>query len=258
MRRSLEALLSSWSDELTARINRVRSLIGDAHWLTDGMHKERLLASFISGRLPSSVSAGHGFLVDPTLDLCSREIDVLVRDCLQSAPFLDESGITICHPKAVLAYIEVKSDITAATLESSLQMIYETQALVETSNDAAGVWRGICFTADSADRTDDSLLKTIGDKVSDVCDLDRAKSGQCINYLPICIICLEKFVLFIGPSSAGGRCRLRYFPTRRLSFSVGLTDMLSHVYSRAGVKSYQPLDEGVEQAVQVSPLIREV
>jgi len=48
MKPNVHSYLCSWSDELVSRANRVRMLIGDAHWLSDGHHKE------LSGRMPPS------------------------------------------------------------------------------------------------------------------------------------------------------------------------------------------------------------
>jgi hypothetical protein len=184
---------------------------------------------------------------------------VLIRDCLHSAPLLDESGITICHPQAVQAYLEVKSNLTAATLEGSLTLIRKTQHLIGHSNDASAVWRGICFTGEKDKRSDASLIETIAEKVAQSCDQMDPGSDQHAGLLPMCILCVDRFVLFIGPNQGvGARCRLRYFPTGRLSFAIAISDMLSHIYSRAGIRSFQPLDESVERVVHVSPTIREV
>ena len=89
--RSLQTLLESWSGELSARANRIRLLIGDAHWLSDGMHKEQILEDFIATRLPDGMGTGHGFLLDLRADLCSNEIDLFVRNRVHCAPLLDES-----------------------------------------------------------------------------------------------------------------------------------------------------------------------
>jgi hypothetical protein len=258
MKRSFEALLESWSNEFAARTNRVRALIGDAHWLSDGMHKERLLQGFIIQRLPSTVAAGHGFLVDPNSERCSPELDVLIRDCLHSAPLLDESGITICHPQSLMAFFEVKSNFTATTLEEALALVAETQEIISGSNEPSAVWRAIVFTGEYAERTDDSILGTLTEKIGALCDALTCANGQHVHYLPTCIFCVDRFIAFLGASQNGGRCKLRYFSTGRLSFATGITDMLSHVYSRAGVQSFQPLDESVEQAVRVPPTMCEL
>jgi hypothetical protein len=47
--------LKSIADELTVQANRVRDLIGNAHWLSDGHHKEYLLTALLQRHLPSGL-----------------------------------------------------------------------------------------------------------------------------------------------------------------------------------------------------------
>jgi hypothetical protein len=42
------ACLESWADELLSHSQRVRTLISDAHWLSDNLHKEALGRKFLS------------------------------------------------------------------------------------------------------------------------------------------------------------------------------------------------------------------
>lgn len=258
MSKSLKALLESWSDEFSARANRIRWLIGDAHWLSDGMHKERLLQAFVDERLPRSLAAGHGFLLDPSSDSCSRELDVLVRDCMHSPPLLEESGITICHPQAARAYVEVKSVLRADSLSAALALIAESQQLISASAEPSHVWRGICFADAEDGRTNESLLQTLLTKLKETCDAITAPAGRHADYLPVCIICVDRFCAFIGSAKNGARCRVRFFPLGRLSFAVGFADMLSHVYAHSGIRATQPLDQSVEQVVEVTPSVTEV
>jgi hypothetical protein len=155
MDRSLRKLLESWSDEISSRANRVRSLIGDAHWLSDGTHKERLIQEFLVPRLPTSLAVEHGFFLDLAADQVSNEIDLFVRDTSRTAPLLNESGLSICHPRAVLAYWEVKSDFRSNSLADALQLVANTQGLVERSREPAEVWRASCFVGMSEQRTDE-------------------------------------------------------------------------------------------------------
>jgi hypothetical protein len=62
LQRNLIGYHSSIAEELQATKNRVRSLIGSDHWLTDGEHKESILRSVLRTRLPQSVSIGRGFV----------------------------------------------------------------------------------------------------------------------------------------------------------------------------------------------------
>lgn len=64
--------------EFLALKNRVRNLIGGAHFLTDGEWEESVLRAFISRHVPAHVHVGRGFVV--TGDSCSTQIDVLLYD----------------------------------------------------------------------------------------------------------------------------------------------------------------------------------
>ena len=50
--------LKSWSAEIKSKANRVRDLIGDVHWLSDGNHKETLIRAFIRSYVPDVLSIG--------------------------------------------------------------------------------------------------------------------------------------------------------------------------------------------------------
>jgi len=66
--------LASLSAELRAQATRVRDLIGDRHWLSDGHHKEYLLKDMLARHVPSSVAVSRGFVTHPNrADLVSRE-----------------------------------------------------------------------------------------------------------------------------------------------------------------------------------------
>jgi hypothetical protein len=256
MERSLRNLLESWSEEVSARANRVRSLIGDAHWLSDGVHKERLIQEFLVPRLPTALTAEHGFLLDLANDACSNEIDVFVRDTSRNAPLLNECGLSICHPRSVLAYWEVKSDFKASSLAAALQLILNTQGLIERSRDCMQVWRAVCFTAMSEQRSDQSILETITVQLAQTCD--RVAVGKdCWPFLPTCITCLDSFCAFVTRPEGGGRGRVKYFPVGRLGFATAMADMLAHVYAQTGLAQFQPLEEAVAQIVSVTPMINE-
>jgi hypothetical protein len=257
MRRSIQSLLESWSSELSSRANRVRALIGDAHWLSDGMHKERLLQGFIEGLLPAVFSAEHGFLVDIDADRCSNEIDVFIRDTAHSAPFFRESGITICAPESILAYYEIKSTFSSGALSEALELIHATQTLCVKEEDHHPVWRAICFFDGPVERTPESYLKTIREQVTMACDARKESSLPGITGLPICILCLDRFCAFVSPSNEGKRGKIKFFAAGQMSLSIGLVDMLSHVYARTGVRGNQPLEGSIDEIIAFVPSVVE-
>ncbi|HHI87436.1 MAG TPA: hypothetical protein ENK03_00645, partial [Candidatus Cloacimonetes bacterium] len=58
-----KAFQKSITDELLIVKDRVRKLIGNAHWVTDGRHKESVLKDVIKRFLPKNISVGTGFVI---------------------------------------------------------------------------------------------------------------------------------------------------------------------------------------------------
>lgn len=95
MKRDPVACLESWSDELLSRSQRVRRLIGDAHWLSDGLHKEELIREFLARYLPPTLRVSRGFIVPADHELSvSGEIDVLITDTKTEPPWFSEGNDT--------------------------------------------------------------------------------------------------------------------------------------------------------------------
>ena len=64
----------SLTAETDALKDRVRHLIADAHWLTDGEWKESVLRSVLRRHLPAHIGVGRGFIISPAS--VSKQIDV--------------------------------------------------------------------------------------------------------------------------------------------------------------------------------------
>jgi hypothetical protein len=108
----IEAYFRSISSECETLKNRVRMLINDEHWPTDGEWKESVLRSIIRRSAPDSVTVGRGFIVAP--DWQSTQIDVLVYD--NTHPVLYRDGdLVFVSPAACRAIVEVKSAMRSAT-----------------------------------------------------------------------------------------------------------------------------------------------
>ncbi len=96
----------SIADELQANQNRVRNLIGDAHWGEDGAHKEAVLRKALSTHIAQSYDIGNGFIAHSTEP--STQLDVLITK--KSKPSLFQNGdIKIVTPDCVEAIVEVKT-----------------------------------------------------------------------------------------------------------------------------------------------------
>src|SRR5579859_3211566 len=108
------------SKELRAVQNRVRQLIGDAHWPSDGAWKESVLRAVLRRYLPPSFTVGSGFVLTETG--ISRQIDILV--CDDSAPILFRDGdFLVSTAECVRAAVEVKTSLTAAKLNEALDKL---------------------------------------------------------------------------------------------------------------------------------------
>jgi hypothetical protein len=102
----LNGYYSSLSAEMMAVKDRVRQLIGPAHWPSDGEHKETILRQAIRRIAPRNMVVGKGFIVSP--EYTSTQIDVLVYDDRYPVHYQD-GDLFMIPPAACRAVIEVKS-----------------------------------------------------------------------------------------------------------------------------------------------------
>ena len=89
--------------------HRVRNLIADAHWQTDGEWKESVLRQILRRQLPATAIVSRGFVV--TERAVTHQLDVLIRHASKPVLFRD-GDLVLVTPDAVLGIIEVKSRLT--------------------------------------------------------------------------------------------------------------------------------------------------
>lgn len=110
------AYQQSINRELDTLKNRVRNLIGNAHWGEEGRYKEEIIKSILRSRLPSNLSVGTGFVmtqVSPTTNDISKQLDIIVYEN-NIAPIFSENDFVIVSQNSVKAIIEVKSKIKSS------------------------------------------------------------------------------------------------------------------------------------------------
>lgn len=151
MRSNQRRYLTSLADELNAQATRVRDLIGDAHWYTDGHQKEFLITGLLRRHLPSSTITARGFVVSPSEpDVRSKEQDVLVVDTHHEGPVFYQGGVVIAFPHTVLAAISVKTKMGKTEVTDSVRGI---SSLLNVGRDAVPVdwplWTGAFFFDES-------------------------------------------------------------------------------------------------------------
>lgn len=148
--------LLSISSELDSQSNRVRDLIGDKHWLSDGHHKEFLLLSLLRRHLPASTMASRGFVISPVVPtLCSTEQDILIIDTTYEAPLFQQGDLAICFPRMVLAAISVKTRFTRREILDSIDGLNSVRNIARDAPDQRSVWCGAFFFG-----TDDAYSET--------------------------------------------------------------------------------------------------
>lgn len=141
--RDRHAYFRSLASELQAQADRVRNLIGDLHWLSDGHHKEYLLTTLLERHLPGNTLVGRGFVVDPTdPGAQSKEQDIIILDTTVEGPLFNQGGLLVSLPSGVLATISVKSTMSAQTISDSVS----NQASVRRVLAHAGVTPSRCWS----------------------------------------------------------------------------------------------------------------
>lgn len=118
--RNLLAYHRSIAHELCAIKGRVKSLIGDVHWLSVGESKETILRNVLSRHLSETLRIGRGFVCfaeDGTLPnkrVTSYQIDILITR-FDKPTLYKENDLVFVTPDCVSAIIEVKSSAEVIT-----------------------------------------------------------------------------------------------------------------------------------------------
>lgn len=115
-----ESHLKSISAELAAIRDRVRNIIGSAHWLSDGEWKERVLRQVLSRYIPESTVLSTGFVIGNKG--LSTQVDVLFRDSGRPTLFKDDT-FCIVTPEAVSGIIEVKTNVAVGRIRDVLEKL---------------------------------------------------------------------------------------------------------------------------------------
>ena len=143
------------ANELTAQADRVRDLIGDKHWLSDGHHKEALLIGLIERHLPSGILAGRGFVVSPQASReCSKEQDILLVHVSREAPILNQAGLIVAFPDSVVAAVSVKTMFRRDTVLDTVEGLRSLSDVVGSARNEHDVWLGSYFY-----EVDDPVMK---------------------------------------------------------------------------------------------------
>lgn len=143
--------------ELAASKDRIRNLIGNAHWLTDGAHKEAILRKILNSFLPKKVQVGTGFICHNRG--ASSQIDIIIYLSDKPTLFKDEN-LVLVTPDAAETIIEVKTKIrTPRELGTILEKIAKNAEIMRRKNS----WHGQVglFVFDDSSINDREILYSL-------------------------------------------------------------------------------------------------
>ncbi len=127
--------LKSLADEIQVQSHRVRNLIGDSHWLTDGHHKEYLLLNLLSRFLTGSLIASRGFVISHQNKLLrSTEQDILIIDTSIEPPLFNQGGVVVSFPEAVIASVSIKTTFCKKSLHEVLDGFVSLSEITKNNN----------------------------------------------------------------------------------------------------------------------------
>lgn len=235
---NIAAYMESWGMELAARQNRVRQLIGDAHWLTDGHHKEAILRDFLVRHLPRECECSTGFVRGAGIEKkSSPELDIMLFSRGKHVPYFSEGGVSIIDPASLLATIEVKSNFSVEPLREALQNVKATRSLTVSSRHCApNLWSGIFFYDVPTSRTLESAVDTLGREFQALVSAAEEK-----HLLPTCIVLGQDGIVF--PSVEGNRIRIRAFDGKGRAFASAICDLLASISVQIGGLSLSGFEE---------------
>lgn len=125
----------SINKELQIAKDRVRNLIGERHWQTDGEHKEEIVRSVLRVHLPETLRIGKGFVCFPPSNYhspasegsSSGQIDILITS--KHAPTLyKQDDLVFVTADTVRAIIEVKTELKLGNGKQSARQVLKKLA----------------------------------------------------------------------------------------------------------------------------------
>lgn len=210
--------LESWEEELQSRAKRVRRLIGDRHWLSDGTHKESLVTEFLKRHLPSDLSFSKGFIVTgDSHEKPSKEIDILIASYLVDSPWFSEGDLAIVPPRSCLAQIHVKTEFDVPELTDVFSSCDHSAKLAGKS--AESCFFGAVFFERSKVREDSKFQRIIKNSIGSA------------KHLPDVIAILD------GPIIVKKHRQLSGYTGNRLSLAILLTQLRQRIAENLNQKS---------------------
>lgn len=232
MTSNLPAYLESWSDEILARADRVRHLIGERHWPSDGSYKEMLIREFLLRHVPNELCVTRGFIRHLHDDIVSPEVDLLITDAKQHAPLFHEGDFQVVPPSSVLATFEIKSTYRKDVLRSALSNVRRVRATALQGAQNGDIWSAIVFISSAAPAAATTICQDLGDILNDHAfwyddDAPQLATGSA-KFAPQ-LICILDSCFALLDTSAADTISAKAFTAGRMSGGLAFAQLFSYL-----------------------------
>ena len=158
----------SIAKELLIARNRVRNLIGNVHWASDGSYKETILKNVLKRFLPKNLAVGSGFILryENQQVFPSTQIDIIIYDT--SIPLIfQQDDFIITTLSAVKGIIEVKTRINSNDFSAIIKKAADLKKYLKSNT-----FNGIFSYESSVDFDNEAVISCLKDckgKVNHLC-----------------------------------------------------------------------------------------
>lgn len=231
-----EKFQKSINEELQVIQNRVRNLIGRAHWGEEGRYKEAILRNVIRRFLPKNIGLGTGFILKEKGDEIeiSHQIDIIVYDNTYPVLF-SEGDFLITTPANVKGIIEVKTKLDTSKIIEDISKATDNGKLINNK-----IFNGI-FVYNEEGMIHENII-------SDLLKRTLKNSNGLVNH-----ICLGKdiFIKF-WPRNVQTNSKKRYgiYKLESLAFSYFISNLLEQTSESKLEERWwflYPIKEGKEE-----------
>jgi len=126
-----DRVLEAECDALLSAVDLFRAFVesdisvGSGHPGEEGRFAENLLAQFLRRSLPSRLTVGTGFVLDPNRGRRSYQVDILVYDNTTYPHYLQYGEAVIVPWQSVVAAISVKKNLRKADIKKEVSSLSE-------------------------------------------------------------------------------------------------------------------------------------
>jgi hypothetical protein len=132
--------LVSLNSELQSQASRVRNLIGDAHWLSDGEHKESIVRHLVERYVPDGFEVTSGFAINvENPEQPSKQLDVVVVDRRFEPPLFRRDSFAVVFVTTLVSVISIKSKFTKQSFVDSLDNVISVASLQNSQREKASL-----------------------------------------------------------------------------------------------------------------------